>query len=271
MGIGHFFLHREDRYENSTILGLLAGLLLIGRGRDRTGNHSKRNWKNFQGTWTFDSYEESGKKIVHRRPQRKLHFLRAPNQFIVKKGDELMQVGSLKLDPVDGHRDFDATVAAGPNKGNTMRGIYSLKENVFKVCIDPEGNERPKEFKTTADSGLFLAVYKRVIPTGEEVDITGQYKAESLQFNGEKQQAEVEIKRLGDCYLVKWSKGILDAYVGIGLRKGEVLAVCWTNQGPRGACRYQIEKGPRLVGSWTMLGGAGEVQRATLTARKNND
>src|SRR5262249_45001555 len=139
---------------------------------------------------------------------------------------------------------------------------------VFKVCIDPEGIERPKEFKTAPDSGLFLAVYKRVVPAGEEVDITGHYRAESLQFNGEKQMADVEIKRLGDCYLVKWSKGILDAYVGIGLRKGEVLAVCWTNQGQIGACLYQIEKGPRLVGAWTMLGGAGVVQRETLTARK---
>jgi uncharacterized protein (TIGR03067 family) len=190
------------------------------------------------------------------------------NQFIVKNGEELLQLGSLKLDPIDGHRDFDATVVAGPHKGNTMRGIYSLKENTLKVCIDPEGNDRPKEFKTTPDSGLYLAVYKRVIPTGEEVDITGSYRAESLQFNGEKQTADVEIKRLGDCYLVKWSKGILEAYVGIGLRKGEVLAVCWANQGQVGACLYHIEKGPRLVGEWTMLGGAGVVQRETLTARK---
>ena len=199
-------------------------------------------------------------------PTKRIFF--GANQFIIKKGDELVQIGSLRLDPVDGHRDIDATVVAGLHKGNTMRGIYFLKDNIFKVCIDPEGNDRPKEFKTTADSGLYLAVYKRVMPTSEEIDITGHYKAESLQINGEKQMADVEIKRLGDCYLVKWSKGILDAYVGIGLRKGEVLAVCWANQGQIGACLYQIEQGPRLVGEWTMLGGAGVVQRETMTRKK---
>jgi uncharacterized protein (TIGR03067 family) len=253
----------------TTFLGLLAAsLLLVPRAAAQ--EIAKKEFEKLQGTWTFDSYEESGKKTPAADLKEKRIFFGA-NQFIIKNGDELLQVGSLKLDPIDGHRDIDATVAAGLHKGNTMLGIYSLKGNTFKVCIDPEGNERPKEFKTTADSSLFLAVYKRVIPTGEEVDITGLYKAESLQFNGEKQVADVEIKRLGDCYLVKWSKGILDAYVGIGLRKGEVLAVCWANQGQIGACLYQIEKGPQLTGVWTMLGGAGMVQRETLTSRKKKE
>jgi len=249
-----------------TILGLFVACLLIAPGA--VGQEiTKRELEKLQGTWLFDSYEENGKQTPAADLKDKRIFFGA-NQFIIKNGEELLQVGSLKLDPIDGHRDIDATVVAGPHKGNTMRGIYLLKGDVFKVCIDPEGIERPKEFETAPDSGLFLAVYKRVVPAGEEVDITGHYRAESLQFNGEKQMADVEIKRLGDCYLVKWSKGILDAYVGIGLRKGEVLAVCWTNQGQIGACLYQIEKGPRLVGAWTMLGGAGVVQRETLTARK---
>src|SRR3984893_12849202 len=250
-------------------LGLLAASLLmvpVASGQEI----SKRELVKLQGTWTFDSYEENGKQTPAADLKEKRIFFGA-NQFIIKNGEELLQVGSLKLDPIDGHRDIDATVVAGPNKGNTMRGIYFLKDDVFKVCIDPEGNERPKEFKTTPDSGLYLAVYKRMIPTGEEVDITGHYKAESLQFTGEKQTADVEIKRLGDCYLVKWSKGILDAYVGIGLRKGEVLAVCWANQGQIGACLYQIEKGPRLTGVWTMLGGAGMVQRETVTPQKKKE
>jgi uncharacterized protein (TIGR03067 family) len=252
----------------TTILGLVViGLVVVPKASGQ--EISKRELEKLQGTWTFDSYEEGGKKTPAAELKEKRMFFGA-NQFIVKKGEELLQVGSLKLDPIDGHRDIDATVVAGPNKGNTMRGIYSLKDNVLKVCIDPEGNERPKEFKTTPESGFYLAVYKRVIPTGEEIDITGHYKAESVQFNGEKQIADVEIKRLGDCYLVKWSKGILDAYVGIGLRKGEVLAVCWANQGQVGACLYRIEKGPQLVGEWTMLGGAGVVQRETLTLRKKN-
>jgi uncharacterized protein (TIGR03067 family) len=251
------------------LLGTLATVLLVAPGA--FGQEiTKKELEKLQGTWTFDSYEENGKALAAADLKEKRIFF-GRDQFMIKKGDELLQVGLLKLDPLDGHRDIDATVIAGPNKGTTMRGIYSLKDNTLNVCIDPEGNERPKEFKTTADSGLFLAVYKRVIPAGEEVDITGRYKAESIQFNGERQTADVEIRRMGDCYLVKWSKGILDAYVGIGLRKGDVLAVCWANQGQIGACLYQIESGPRLSGAWTILGGAGVVQRETLTAKKKKE
>jgi uncharacterized protein (TIGR03067 family) len=250
----------------TTILGLVAGGFVFV-STTTAQEITKKELEKLQGTWLFDSYEENGKATPATELKDKRIFFGA-SQFIVKNGDELVQVGSLKLDPLDGHRDIDATVAAGPYKGNTMRGIYSLKGDLFKVCIDPEGNDRPKEFKTTPDSGLYMAIYKRVIPPGEEVNITGLYKAESLQFSGEKQTADVEIKRLGDCYLVKWSKGILDAYVGIGVRKGDVLAVCWANQGQIGSCLYQIEKGPRLVGTWTMLGGAGVLQRETLTPRK---
>jgi uncharacterized protein (TIGR03067 family) len=230
----------------------------------------RKELEKLQGTWLFDSYEEAGKKMPAEELKEKRIFFGA-SQFIVKNGEELVQVGTLKLDPVDGHRDFDATVAAGPNKGNTMLGIYSLKGDTLKVCVDPEGNDRPKEFKTTADSGFHLAVYKRQITAGEEVDITGRYTAENFQLNGQKQIVDVEIMRLGDCYMVKWSKGILNAWIGIGLRKGDTLAVCWANDGQIGACLYQIEKGPQLSGIWTILGGSGLVQRETLTVRKKKE
>src|ERR1700730_9160231 len=147
----------------TTFLGLVAASLLLAP-RAAAQEIAKKEFEKLQGTWTFDSYEESGKKTPAADLKEKRIFFGA-NEFIIKNGDEFLQVGSLKLDPIDGHRDIDATVAAGLHKGNTMLGIYSLKGNTFKVCIDPEGNERPKEFKTTADSSLFLAVYKRVIPT----------------------------------------------------------------------------------------------------------
>ncbi len=249
-----------------TIVALFAAALWLAPAA-RGQEIAKKEITKLQGTWIFESYEENGQPTPAEELKKKRIFFGA-NQFIVKNGEELVQVGSLKLDPIDGRRDFDATIAAGPNKGTTMRGIYSLKGNLLKVCLDPEGNERPKDFATSPDSGLILAVYKRIVPVGEEIEITGAYKAESLQFNGEKQFADVEIMRLGDCYVVKWSKGILDAYVGIGLRKGDTLAVCWANQGQIGACLYQIEEGPRLAGVWTMLGGAGLVQRETFTVNK---
>src|SRR5438105_14616493 len=106
-----------------TILGMLVAALVVAR--PAAGQEiSKKELEKLQGTWTFDAYEESGKKTPAADLKDKRIFFGA-NQFIIKMGDELVQVGSLKLDPLDGHRDIDATVVAGPHKGNTMRGIYS--------------------------------------------------------------------------------------------------------------------------------------------------
>src|SRR5205814_2172016 len=93
----------------------------------------KKEMDRLQGTWTFDSYEENGEKTPAAQLKSKRIFFGA-NQFIIKNGDELVQVGSLKLDPIDGHRDIDATVVAGQHKGNTMRGIYMLKGDMLQVC-----------------------------------------------------------------------------------------------------------------------------------------
>src|SRR5207249_3299729 len=152
----------------TTMLGLVtAGLLVVSSAGGQ--EIVKKEMDRLQGTWVFDSFEENGQITPPADLKNKRMFFGA-NQFIIKNGDELVQVGTLKLDPIDGHRDIDATVVAGQHTGNTMRGIYMIKGDQLKVCIDPEGNERPKEFKTTADSGLFLAVYKRVVPEGEEID-----------------------------------------------------------------------------------------------------
>jgi uncharacterized protein (TIGR03067 family) len=250
------------------VLFAVAFVSLTARAGEDAGT---KDLERLQGTWTFESYEENGKALPAAALKEKRIFFGA-NQFIIKRRDELLQIGSLKLNPIDGHRDFDATVIAGPQKGKTMLGIYSLKGDTLKVCINPDGSDRPKEFKTTADSGLFLAVYKRVIRTGDQLAIAGKYRSESVQVNGDRETADVEITRRGDCYLLKWSKGILDAHiVGIGIRKGGVLSVCWASKGQIGVCVYELDKERRLVGDWTILGGVGAVQRETLTRRKKAD
>src|SRR5437660_10088941 len=103
----------------TTMLGLLAASLLIAP-RAAGQEIAKKELEKLQGTWTFDSYEENGKKTPPEELKEKRIFF-GSNQFIIKNGPELLQVGSLKLDPLDGHRDIDATVVAGPYKGNTMR------------------------------------------------------------------------------------------------------------------------------------------------------
>jgi uncharacterized protein (TIGR03067 family) len=53
----------------------------------------------------------------------------------------------------------------GPNAPKVGKGIYRLDGDTFKLCrAQAPGEDRPRDFVTTADSGLFVVVWKRQKP-----------------------------------------------------------------------------------------------------------
>jgi uncharacterized protein (TIGR03067 family) len=121
----------------------------------------KREIKKFQGTWTFESSETGGKKL----PAGELKGLILTfegDKHTVKKGDQVIQVGTQKLDPSKSPKTIDVTLTEGPNKGKVLLGIYEIDGDTLKVCFDLQGKKRPTEFKSAAGSHTFVNVHKRV-------------------------------------------------------------------------------------------------------------
>ena len=114
-----------------------------------------------QGTWTFESSEAGGKAL----PAGELKGLILTfegDKHTVKKGDEVIQVGTQKLDSSKSPKTIDVTMTEGVNKGAVMLGIYEISGDTLKVCFDPEGKKRPTEFKSASGAQTFVAVHKRV-------------------------------------------------------------------------------------------------------------
>jgi uncharacterized protein (TIGR03067 family) len=220
-----------------------------------------------QGTWRIESLEENGVKASDDKLQGQTIFF-GGDTFLIRQGDRLMQAGVVKVDASRTPRTINAIVKHGPNKGDVMLGIYALDGRSFKVCFDVQGNERPKEFKTTRGSELMLAVYSRGDSEENQPDIAGIYKSETTEMDGSKHVAEATIDRRGDAYFVVYRKGKGISYVGIGIRRGEVFSMSWASQGQVGITVYQIEKGPRLVGLYTQLAGPGLLGQEILTRVK---
>ena len=120
----------------------------------------EKELKKFQGTWTFESVEAGGKEV----PAAEFKGIAVTfegDKYTVKKGDEVIQTATQKLDPSKAPKTLDVTVADGPNKGAVMLGIYEISGDTLKVCFDPDGKKRPTEFKSTSGSQT-LVVHKRV-------------------------------------------------------------------------------------------------------------
>jgi uncharacterized protein (TIGR03067 family) len=147
------------------LVTLLCILVLTASGgsgarADDKGDIEKE-FKKFQGTWTFASVEAGGKE----QPAAEFKTMTVTfegDKFTVKKGDKAIQVGTQKLDPSRSPKTIDVKVTEGLSKGAHMLGIYEIKGDTLKVCFDPEGKKRPTEFTSAADSQTFVAVHKRV-------------------------------------------------------------------------------------------------------------
>jgi uncharacterized protein (TIGR03067 family) len=253
------------------VLAALAVIAAPARNEERPSKReqdARKDLLELQGTWQLQSVED-GKDAKVNVKKRTLFV--GGDLVLVQDGDKLVQAGQLRLNTTKAPRGIDVIVRKGEHADNTMLGIYELKGDVLKVCFDPEGESRPKKFEAKKDAGVFVATYKRVKRDGEEIDVRGRYRSESFGPDKKKVTMEAEIVKRGDAYLMKWevSEGV--AYLGTGIRQGDTLSVAWVNRGSVGLSVYKIEKGPKLVGVYTEVGGAGLVAKEVLTISKSAD
>jgi uncharacterized protein (TIGR03067 family) len=223
---------------------------------------ARSDLQELQGTWQLTSFE-NGTKVKQEVKDRTL-FVGA-NLYVSRDGAKVSQIGTLRLATGRTPRSIDVVVRKGEHEDSTMLGIYELKDDTLKVCFDAQGDSRPKTFDAPADSKRFVAVYKRVRPAGEGVDIRGRYRSDSLGLDGKKVTTHAEIQKHGDAYLVRWTVSEGVAYVGTGIRQGNTFSVAWANRGGAGISVYKIEKGGILRGVFTELGGVGVIGQETLT------
>ncbi len=225
----------------------------------------KQELARFQGTWQVEEMIENGKKSSPATLKARTLFF-GRDTFLFRLDNNLIQLGLLKIDPTKSPKTFNAIVMRGPQKGDALLGIYTLDGDTLKVCMNLEGDERPKDFSALEKSGRALMTCKRVRNKDETTDLSGTYRSESMELDGTRAVAEVEIERMGDAYLVTYNKrGAAVSYIGIGLRKGNVFCMSWLSGGQAGVTMYTIESGHRLVGRYSQLGGPGIVSEEILT------
>jgi len=145
------------------VLSLFVRVGLPVAAGDAKEDAVKKDLAALKGTWTAVSAERDGKKLTDEQLKGVTLVYDGAGRASVKKADQLLFDGTIKIDPAKKPKTLDATqTSEGENKGKTFLGIYEIEGDTLRICsAEPAGKDRPAEFSSKPGSGFFLRVYKR--------------------------------------------------------------------------------------------------------------
>jgi hypothetical protein len=97
-----------------------------------------------------------------------------------------------------------------------------------------------------------------------EKSLAGVYSCEGMNPDGRTYSGIVEIVRIKDTYLVRWTMPNDSQVVGVGILSGDVLSVSYYGGTPS-LVVYSVAESGQLQGKWTAGGAEGMVFTETLT------
>ena len=122
---------------------------------------AKKDEPKVDGTWLAKKAELGGKKLPTKVTESlKLTLKNEEYEVVAESPDR----GTVKYDNAADPKTMDIKGVEGPNKDKTILAIYELKDDKLTICYDLSGKARPTEFKTAANTKLFLVTYERKKP-----------------------------------------------------------------------------------------------------------
>jgi hypothetical protein len=101
-------------------------------------------------------------------------------------------------------------------------------------------------------------------PTSAGSDLVGTYSCAGTNPDGGTYEGIVDIVKMKDTYLVRWTMQDDTQVVGVGIFAGGMLSVSYFGGTPS-VVVYSIGENGRLDGQWTAGGAEGAIFKETLT------
>jgi uncharacterized protein (TIGR03067 family) len=112
-----------------------------------------------QGSWSVTALNVEGQKMSAGMLANAQIAIEG-NRF-TSTGMGSVYKGTLELDTSKSPQHLTMKFDAGPEKGNTNRGIYKLDGDTLKICLATRGIVRPSRFAAPAGSGFALETLTR--------------------------------------------------------------------------------------------------------------
>ena len=143
------------------VLLVVVGVASVAFSGDEQADKER---KKFAGTWALASGKVDGKPVADELVrQGKITFSGKKVTLMTPHQSKEAFTGTItRLDPSKKPAEMDWVRDAGPGAGKTMRAIYEwLDGDTYRICFDPSGKGRPKEFESQEGTGHILHVWKR--------------------------------------------------------------------------------------------------------------
>ena len=143
---------------------LVGGLAAIAdeKGADRKAAEDKTaiaDEKALQGEWVPVKAELAG-QVMPEAFLKTIDLKISKNEYeAVVSGKE--DKGTWTIEATAKPKGMMITGTKGPNAKKTIPAIYEVTDDTLRVCYDLSGKKRPADFKTKADTLLYLVTYER--------------------------------------------------------------------------------------------------------------
>jgi uncharacterized protein (TIGR03067 family) len=115
-----------------------------------------------QGVWKVVELFEKGMKLTAKETDP-VDIVMLGAKMVVNDDGKFREEITLKLDAKQKVKAVDFNYTKGPNLGKVELGIYELKGDTLKICINEKKNgARPTEFSSTKENEFSLVVLKKV-------------------------------------------------------------------------------------------------------------
>lgn len=113
-----------------------------------------------RGTWVLEAATLEGRD--HADDFRGMKLVLDGDRYTIDF-DKNTDKGTFTIDPAKTPKRIDVRSAEGPFKGKTLPGIYELKGDTLRLCLDGDGkaDKRPAAFEAPGTTRNMLLTYRR--------------------------------------------------------------------------------------------------------------
>jgi len=141
----------------------LAVLLTLLVPIPTQADDAKKDLEKLQGEWIMAGLEVDGKQVPAAKLEGTILRIKG-DKYIVTVKDSKHEV-TITLDPTKDPKAIDMAFPDGPNAPKIGKGIYRIDGDTFVLCrAQSTEGERPTQFGTWPDTGVFMVTWKRKSP-----------------------------------------------------------------------------------------------------------